>query len=86
MLLRMASSISASEGFDVFASRAAAGQEATLTVDPAGLKLFDPRTGANLLAAAPDAGGSKNGVHPGAHVLRGEALGDIAGRSAGGAQ
>ena len=66
-------------------SRAAAGQEATLTVDSAGLKLFDPHTGANLLPPAPDTGGSKNGVHPGANTLRGEALGDVAGRSAEGA-
>jgi multiple sugar transport system ATP-binding protein len=66
-------------------SGAAAGQEATLTVDPAGLKLFDPHTGANLLPPAPGAGASESGVHPGAHTRQKEAPGDIAGRSAEGA-
>ena len=51
------------------ATGVAAGEEATLTFDPGGLNLFDPHTGANLLAPAPDPGGSKNGVDPAARAL-----------------
>jgi multiple sugar transport system ATP-binding protein len=66
------------------ASRVAAGQEATLTFDPDGLSLFDPQNGDNLLQRPSAARGPKNGVEPGAHTLRADALGDVTIRPVGG--
>jgi multiple sugar transport system ATP-binding protein len=56
------------------ASAVAVGENATLTMDPTGLKLFDPYTGANLMAPVADSGGAKNGVHPATRALEGKDL------------
>jgi multiple sugar transport system ATP-binding protein len=62
------------------ASTVAMGENATLTLDPSGLKLFDPHTGAKLMPPVSDPGGTRNGVHPAARALGGKDISEVVAR------